>query len=77
MNSEQSKLWLEDLHKRRERNDTVRSAIREALACMTSIAHVEAMHHTTGQRNVVSFDMEKEWQHEVDGLRAALALLED
>jgi hypothetical protein len=77
MNSEQSKLWLEDLHKRRERNDTVRSAIREALACMTSIAHVEAMHHATGQRNVVSFDMEKEWQHEVDGLRAALALLED
>ena len=77
MNNEQSKLWLEDLHKRRERDETIRSAIREALACMTSVAHVEALNHATGQRAVSFYDMEKEWQREVSGLRAALALMED
>lgn len=77
MNNEQSKLWLEELQKKTERNDKIRSALQEGLACMTSVAHVEALHHATGQRAVSFFDMEKEWQREVSGLRAALALLED
>lgn len=76
MNNEHPSLWLEELQKKSARNEKVRSAIQEALGCMTSVAHVEVNAHVPGHR-VVSFDLEKEWQREVSGLRAALALLED
>ena len=76
MNNEHPKLWLEELKKKSARNEQVRSAIQEALGCMTAVASVEVKAYITGQR-VVSFDLEKEWQREVSGLRAALALLED
>jgi len=75
MNNEHPRLWLESLHKKREKNAELRSAIQEALGCLTSVAHVEVA-HVTGHK-VVSFDLEKEWQREISGLRAALALLEE
>lgn len=76
MNNEHPRLWLEELQKKSSRNEKIRSAIQEALGCMTAVAHVEVNAHVTGQR-VVSFDLEKEWQREVSGLRAAMALLDE
>ncbi len=75
MNNEHPKLWLEELQKKSARNEQVRSAIQEALGCLTSVAHVEVA-HVTGHK-VVSFDLEREWQREISGLRAAIALLDD
>lgn len=73
MNNEHPRLWLEELHKKSARKEQLRAAMQEALGCLTSVAHVEVA-HVTGHK-VVSFDLEKEWQREISGLRAAMALL--